>query len=49
MSGTIGLFYASTTGNTETVAQQIVAMAPEQIQLHDIAAEGVSAMSDYSY
>ncbi len=48
MSGTIGLFYASTTGNTETVAQQIVAMAPEQIQLHDIAAEGVSAMSDYS-
>ena len=47
MPGQIGLFYASTTGNTEEVAQQIAAMAPDRVRLHDIAAVGVERMQDY--
>lgn len=47
MPGKIGLFYASTTGNTESVAQQIENLAAEQVQLHDIAAQGVAAMQEY--
>jgi flavodoxin II len=48
MSNPIGLFYASTTGNTEMVAEQLAALLPERIQLHDIAVEGVAAMAEYS-
>ena len=48
MSAPIGLFYASTTGNTEEVAQQIHALEPELFRLHDIAAEGVDAMQYYN-
>jgi len=48
MSAPIGLFYASTTGNTEEVAQQIHVMASEFVHLHDIAAEGVAAMREYT-
>lgn len=47
MSSPIGLFYASTTGNTEMVAEQLAALLPERIHLHDIAAEGVAAMAEY--
>ncbi|MBR9829762.1 MAG: flavodoxin FldB [Oceanospirillales bacterium] len=48
MAAKIGLFYASTTGNTEQIADQIAAMLPARISLHDIAVEGVAAMSQYS-
>lgn len=44
----IGLFYASTTGNTEDVAQLIAARLEPWVQLHDIAVEGVEAMQLYS-
>ncbi|MDY6890214.1 MAG: flavodoxin [Pseudomonadota bacterium] len=47
MSTPIGLFYASTTGNTERVAEQIAAALPERIQLHDIALEGIGEMAHY--
>lgn len=43
----IGLFYASTTGNTEQVADRIAALLPDRIRLHDIAVEGVAAMAEY--
>jgi flavodoxin II len=43
----IGLFYASTTGNTEQVAARIAALLPDRIRLHDIAVEGVAAMAEY--
>lgn len=43
----IGLFYASTTGNTEQVAERIAAMLPARIRLHDIAREGVTGMLSY--
>jgi flavodoxin II len=49
MSTPIGLFYASTTGNTEMIAEQIAALLPEQIHLHDIATEGVVEMAQYQY
>ncbi|MBV0934119.1 flavodoxin [Marinobacterium weihaiense] len=48
MAVSIGLFYASTTGNTEQIADQIAAQLPERIRLHDIAVEGVSAMVEYT-
>ncbi|WP_409523420.1 flavodoxin [Nitrincola sp. MINF-07-Sa-05] len=44
----IGLFYASTTGNTEDVAQLIAERLESLVQLHDIAVEGVAAMQQYS-
>ncbi|GAA0795204.1 flavodoxin FldB [Marinobacterium sediminicola] len=47
MALSIGLFYASTTGNTEQIADQIAAMLPDCIHLHDIAVEGVAAMAEY--
>jgi len=49
MNTLIGLFYASTTGNTEMVAEQIAALEPERIRLHDIAAEGVAEMARYQH
>jgi flavodoxin II len=49
MTTPVGLFYASTTGNTETIAEQIAALLPEQIRLHDIAAQGVAEMTHYQH
>lgn len=49
MNSRIGLFYASTTGNTEQVSEQIAALLPDQIHLHDIAAEGVAGMALYQH
>ncbi|KEA64829.1 Flavodoxin 2 [Marinobacterium lacunae] len=50
MMNRIGLFYASTTGNTETVAEQIAGLIDKDVlEMHNIAAEGVSRISDYRY
>ncbi|WP_417581644.1 flavodoxin FldB [Nitrincola sp.] len=43
----IGIFYASTTGNTELVAEKIVIMLAGRAHLHDIASEGLAAMPAY--
>ncbi|MBV1790543.1 flavodoxin [Marinobacterium sp. D7] len=44
----IGLFYASTTGNTESVAEQIAGVIEGvELELHDIATEGVESIADY--
>lgn len=44
----VGLFYASTTGNTESVAEQIRdLMTDEVVELHNIAEEGVDAIAEY--
>jgi flavodoxin long chain len=48
MTQRIGLFYASTTGNTETVAEQIAGLIEEaQVDLHDLASEPVSSITQY--
>ena len=50
MSKPIGLFYGSTTGNTEDIAEKIAAeIGHERVKLHDIAAEGTINMQDYQY
>jgi len=50
MSKTIGLFYGSTTGNTEDAAEQIAAaLGSELVTLHDIAAEGLDQVGSYRY
>ncbi|WP_036508686.1 MULTISPECIES: flavodoxin [Nitrincola] len=43
----IGIFYASTTGNTEDVAHLIAEQLGDVAHLHDIAHEGVSALGNY--
>lgn len=48
---TIGIFYASTTGNTEDVVAQIAADLTRKglpFVLHDIASEGVEAMNHHA-
>lgn len=45
----IGVFYASTTGNTEQVAEKIVAILGPAAHLHDIAREGFQAADGYRY
>lgn len=48
MTQPIGLFYASTTGNTETVAEQIADLIEEvQVDLHDLSSAPVSLMTQY--
>ena len=50
MSKPIGLFYGSTTGNTEDIAEKIAAeIGHDRVKLHDIAAEGTINMQDYQY
>lgn len=50
MSKPIGLFYGSTTGNTEDVAERIAAgIGHARVKLHDIAAEGTVNMPAYQY
>ncbi len=50
MNDTIGLFFGSTTGNTEAVAQLIAEkIGPSRVQPHDIAAEGLAAIGCYRY
>ncbi len=47
MTNAIGLFYGSTTGNTEAVAQQIAQLIGDRVDLHDVAREGVVAALAY--
>lgn len=50
MSNTIGLFFGTTTGNTEEVAGLIVDnLSGYDVQQHDIAEEGVLAAANYDY
>ncbi len=50
MSKEIGLFYGSTTGNTEGIAELIAIEAGnERVGLHDIAAEGLDQLGEYRY
>lgn len=50
MSKQIGLFYGSTTGNTESCAELIAThIGFERIGLHDLAVEGLTGLSDYRY
>lgn len=50
MSTTIGLFYASTTGNTEDVATLLAEkIGHDRLVLHDIAAEGLAAIDQYQW
>ncbi|GGC06188.1 flavodoxin [Marinobacterium zhoushanense] len=44
----IGLFYASTTGNTESIAERIAGVIDGvSVELHDIATAGVESISGY--
>ncbi len=44
----IGLFYASTTGNTEAVAEQVAGLiGSEKIDLYDLAVEPVASIDGY--
>lgn len=48
MTEKIGLFYASTTGNTEQVAGQIAdAIGRDRVDMHDVATEGIVGMHNY--
>ncbi|MBS98920.1 MAG: flavodoxin FldB [Oceanospirillaceae bacterium] len=48
--GTIGLFYASTTGNTEVVAEQIAGLLGSQrVDMHDLATDSCLQMENYDY
>lgn len=50
MSQTIGLFYGSTTGNTEDVAERIAArLGSEHVRLHDIADDAMTGFDTYQY
>ena len=46
----IGLFYGSTTGNTEDVAERIAAvLGSGQVRLHDVAENGLVGYEQYPY
>lgn len=50
MSKEIGLFYGSTTGNTEACAEMIAEqIGLDRVRLHDLAADGVDQLGDYQY
>ncbi|RTE66566.1 flavodoxin FldB [Amphritea opalescens] len=50
MSKEIGLFYGSTTGNTESCAELIAThIGFDRVDLHELAAEGLEGVSDYRY
>ena len=49
MTADVGLFYASTTGNTERIAETILQLSHLNICLHDVALEGVNAMPSYRH
>lgn len=50
MTKPIGLFYGSTTGNTETVAEQIIEqIGSDNIHHIDIAADGLDGLSEYEH
>ena len=50
MQGSIGLFYGSTTGNTESVAELIAEnIGFDKIHRIDIAADGLDSISDYQH
>lgn len=45
----IGIFYGSTSGTTESVAEDIVSALGLEADLHDIAHVGIERLSDYSH
>lgn len=50
MSFSIGLFYGSTTGNTEGVAEMIVSIiGADKVQSVDIAADGIAELLQFDY
>lgn len=50
MTAPIGLFYGSTTGNTESIADLIAEnIGFDKIDRIDIAADGLDSISDYQY
>lgn len=50
MSKTIGLFFGTTTGNTEEVAGLVAAsLSGHSVDLHDIAEDGISSAVNYEY
>lgn len=50
MSNTIGLFFGTTTGNTEDVAVLIAEQLSEfSVDQHDIAEEGLAAVGNYQH
>ena len=44
----VGVFFASTTGNTEHVAEKIALLLGPNARCHDIASEGFSAIDQYA-
>ncbi|WP_271273280.1 flavodoxin FldB [Aliamphritea hakodatensis] len=49
MSQTIGLFYGSTTGNTEDVAERVAAqLGSDNVCLHDVADNGLAGFDKYN-
>lgn len=44
----VGVFYASTTGNTEQIAEKIALLLGPQARCHDISSEGFSELENYS-
>ncbi len=50
MSKKVGLFYGSTTGNTESCAELIAThVGLERVDLHELAADGLDKLTDYRY
>ncbi|WP_415889132.1 flavodoxin FldB [Neptuniibacter sp. SY11_33] len=50
MSASIGLFYGSTTGNTESVAELITEhLGQDKVHRIDIAADGIESVSEYEH
>ena len=50
MSKDIGLFYGSTTGNTESCAEMIASqIGNDRVAMFDLAADGVDQLADYQY
>lgn len=45
----VGIFYASTTGNTEQIAEKIALLLGPFAKCHDIANEGFSAVTEYTH
>lgn len=45
----VGVFYASTTGNTEQIAKKIALLLGSAVHCHDISLEGFSAVDQYAY
>ena len=50
MSKDVGLFYGSTTGNTESCAELIAThIGPQRVDMHELATAGLDGLGSYSY